>query len=69
MLYLGLTAIVFVPVFKTITHLPPYVGMMLSLAIVTLVGEILSSRQFSIHQLNEFNPKTHSSSPIFRALI
>ena len=27
-LYLGLASIIFVPVFKTITHLPPYVGMM-----------------------------------------
>ena len=53
MLYLGLLSIVFVPIFKTITHLPPYVGMMLSLAVVTLVGEILSSRQFSIHTLND----------------
>ena len=70
MLYLGLLAIVFVPIFKTITHLPPYVGMMLSLAVVTLVGEILSSRQFSIHNLNDspVNAETHSSSPIFRAL-
>ena len=32
MLYLGLAAIVFVPVFKMATHLPPYVGMMLSLS-------------------------------------
>ena len=71
MLYLGLTAIVFVPVFKTITHLPPYVGMMLSLAIVTLVGEFQSSRQFSLDQLNELpqNQNTaHSASPIFKAL-
>ena len=68
MLYLGLFAIVFVPVFKTITHLPPYVGMMLSLAIVTLIGEILSSREFSIHNLNDSPGETHSSSPIFRAL-
>ena len=71
MLYLGLSAIVFVPIFKTITHLPPYVGMMLSLAIVTLVGEILSSRKFSIHHLNDSavnQAETHSSSPIFRAL-
>ena len=71
MLYLGLTAIVFVPVFKTITHLPPYVGMMLSLAIVTLVGEILSSKQFRLDQLNELtqNQNTaHSASPIFKAL-
>ncbi|MEN8187532.1 MAG: sodium:proton antiporter NhaD, partial [Bacteroidota bacterium] len=34
MLYLGLGSIMFVPVFKTVTHLPPYVGMMLSLSIV-----------------------------------
>ena len=34
MFYLGLGAILFVPIFKTITHLPPYVGMMLSLAVV-----------------------------------
>ena len=68
MLYLGLLSIVFVPIFKTITHLPPYVGMMLSLAVVTLVGEILSSRQFSIHNLNDSTAETHSSSPIFKAL-
>ena len=34
MLYIGLGAIIFVPFFKTITHLPPYVGMMLSLSVV-----------------------------------
>lgn len=67
MLYLGLTSIVFVPIFKTITHLPPYVGMMLSLSVVTLVAEILSSRQFSISQLDESNGN-HSKSPVFKAL-
>ena len=41
MLYLGLGAIVFVPIFKTLTHLPPYVGMMLSLGIVWLVSEYI----------------------------
>lgn len=41
MLFLGLGAIVFVPVFKTLTHLPPYVGMMLSLGIVWLVSEYI----------------------------
>ena len=71
MLYLGLTAIVFVPIFKTITHLPPYVGMMLSLAVVTLIGEIISSREFSLTQLNDSTDNemtAHSSSPILRAL-
>jgi Na+/H+ antiporter NhaD/arsenite permease-like protein len=41
MLFLGLGMIVFVPIFKTITHLPPYVGMMLSLGIVWLVSEYI----------------------------
>lgn len=40
-LYLGLGAIVFVPIFKTLTHLPPYVGMMLSLGVVWLVSEYI----------------------------
>lgn len=48
MLYLGLAAIVFVPFFKTITHLPPYVGMMLSLAVVATFAEIYSSSKFAI---------------------
>lgn len=41
MLFLGLGAIMFVPVFKTITHLPPYVGMMFVMGIVWLVSEYL----------------------------
>lgn len=41
MLYLGLGGIVFVPLFKTITHLPPYLGMILSLSVVWLVSEYI----------------------------
>ncbi len=52
MLYLGLAAIVFVPIFKMITHLPPYVGMMLSLAFVATFAEILSRRKFSLTDFN-----------------
>lgn len=48
MLYLGLGAIVFVPIFKTVTHLPPYVGMMLSLAVVATFAEIYSNSKFNI---------------------
>jgi Na+/H+ antiporter NhaD/arsenite permease-like protein len=33
--------IVSVPIFKTITHLPPYVGMMLALGVVWLVSEYI----------------------------
>ena len=48
MFYLGLAGILFVPVFKTVTHLPPYVGMMLSLAVIAAVAEFLSNKEFSI---------------------
>ena len=41
MLFLGLGAIVFVPIFKTLTHLPPYMGMMLGLGVVWLVSEYI----------------------------
>lgn len=39
MLYVGIGGLMFVPVFKTITHLSPYVGMMLALGVVWLVSE------------------------------
>ncbi|MGB5431307.1 sodium:proton antiporter NhaD, partial [Eudoraea sp.] len=52
MLYLGLGSIVFVPFFKTITHLPPYVGMMLSLAVVAAFAEIYTSAKFSISSVD-----------------
>ena len=41
MLIVGVGALIFVPVFKAITHLPPYVGMMLGLGIVWLVSEFI----------------------------
>ncbi|WP_417445184.1 sodium:proton antiporter NhaD [Joostella sp.] len=53
MLYLGLGMIVFVPLFKTVTHLPPYVGMMLSLAVVATFAEIYSNKKFAISGVNE----------------
>lgn len=37
----GLGGLLFVPVFKAITHLPPYMGIMLSLGLVWLVSEFM----------------------------
>jgi Na+/H+ antiporter NhaD/arsenite permease-like protein len=42
MLSLGIGALIFVPVFKTITHLPPYIGMLLGLGILWVVSEIIN---------------------------
>lgn len=41
--FLGIGALIFVPVFKTITHLPPFMGMLLSLGVMWIVTEILHS--------------------------
>jgi Na+/H+ antiporter NhaD/arsenite permease-like protein len=38
---LGIGGLLFVPIFKTITHLPPFMGMMLSLSIIWIVTEML----------------------------
>lgn len=69
MLYLGLGLIVLVPVIKTVTHLPPYVGMMFSLGFFSLVAEVISNRQFSLtDQSSSGGGHGHSSSPTFGAL-
>jgi Na+/H+ antiporter NhaD/arsenite permease-like protein len=39
--YMGVGGLLFVPIFKTITHLPPYVGMLLSLGVLWIVTEII----------------------------
>jgi Na+/H+ antiporter NhaD/arsenite permease-like protein len=41
MLIMGVGGLIFVPIFKTFTHLPPYMGMMLSLGMVWLVSEYI----------------------------
>lgn len=65
MLILGLGMIIFVPIFKTITHLPPYMGMMLSLAVVSLVAEYISNRHFSISGVESHE---HAHGPTMKAL-
>jgi len=40
-LILGVSGLLLVPIFKTITHLPPYMGMLLSLGLLWVISEIL----------------------------
>ena len=61
MLYIGLGAIIFVPIFKTITHLPPYIGMIFSLGIVWLASEF-------IHPEENFDKKNNTSYSVHKAL-
>lgn len=41
MFALGLGGLLFVPIFKTVTHLPPYMGMLMSLSVVWIASELL----------------------------
>ena len=68
MLYLGLSAIVFVPIFKTLTHLPPYVGMMLSLAVVATFAEIFSNAKINITSIDEEHTQHANHSPVHSSL-
>jgi Na+/H+ antiporter NhaD/arsenite permease-like protein len=72
MLYLGLGLIVFVPAFKTFTHLPPYIGMMMSLGVFSMVAETLSRKQFRTgvmrHDGSASSSDSHHPSPTFKSL-
>ena len=40
-LFMGVGSLLFVPIFKTITHLPPYIGILLGLGVMWTVTEIM----------------------------
>jgi Na+/H+ antiporter NhaD/arsenite permease-like protein len=69
MLIFGLFMIVMVPVFKTITHLPPYIGMMMSLSVIAITAEILSKRNisFSHSEREQLEGESHHG-PTLKAL-
>jgi len=69
MLVIGLAAIVFVPIFKMITHLPPYIGMMLSLSVVAIFAEVYSRSKFSMTEYGstESDANAHHS-PVHHSL-
>jgi Na+/H+ antiporter NhaD/arsenite permease-like protein len=41
MFFMGMGGLIFVPVFKSVTHLPPYLGILFSLGVIWLVGNIV----------------------------
>ena len=43
--FAGVAGLIFVPIFKTVTHLPPFMGMMLSLGVLWLITDILHRRK------------------------
>ena len=43
--FIGVTCLLFVPIFKTITHLPPYMGMLFSLGIMWVLTELIHHKK------------------------
>lgn len=43
--YVGIGCLLFVPIFKTFTHLPPYMGMLLSLGVIWVITEVLHNKK------------------------
>jgi Na+/H+ antiporter NhaD/arsenite permease-like protein len=43
--FIGLACLLFVPIFKAITHLPPYMGMLFSLGMMWVLTEIMHSKK------------------------
>lgn len=48
--FLGVAALLFVPAFKTITHMPPYMGILFSLGILWVVTELLHGNKDDDHR-------------------
>ncbi|HAG17076.1 MAG TPA: sodium:proton antiporter [Bacteroidales bacterium] len=44
-LAMGVGALLFVPIFKTITHLPPYMGMLLGLGVIWVTTELMHKKK------------------------
>lgn len=47
---IGVGFLVFTPVFKTITHLPPYMGILLGLSVLWIVTELMHKRRPEVYQ-------------------
>jgi Na+/H+ antiporter NhaD/arsenite permease-like protein len=56
MLFVGIGSLISVPIFKTVTHLPPYMGMMLGLGVLWIVSELINP------DLDDFDKKRYSAS-------
>ena len=50
--FLGLGALLFVPVFKTVTHLPPFMGILFGLSVLWIVTELMHKNK-SVHERKE----------------
>jgi Na+/H+ antiporter NhaD/arsenite permease-like protein len=56
MLIIGICGLISVPVFKTVTHLPPYLGMLLALGVLWVISEMINP------QMDEREKKQYTAS-------
>lgn len=47
---IGVAGLLFVPIFKSVTHLPPYMGMLFSLGVVWIVTEMIHRKKPDAHK-------------------
>ena len=50
--FIGLGALLFVPIFKTITHLPPFMGILFGLGVMWFLTEIIHNKKDEIDKNN-----------------
>ena len=48
--WMGISGLLFVPIFKNVTHLPPFMGMLLSLGVLWVTTEILHKHKPHDHK-------------------
>lgn len=69
MFYSGMSALLFVPVFKTFTGLPPFMGMLFSLGAMWVISEIINSSKDTedreLHSINYALKKIDTPSILF----
>ncbi len=50
MFFAGLTILICVPIFKAVTHLPPFLGILLGLGLLWMLGDLVHQKKEEIHK-------------------
>ena len=65
--WLGITSLLFVPVFKTVTHLPPYMGVLLGLGVMWVINAVIHKDRDVEKKRNNNVSKGHLLNRVFSA--
>lgn len=53
--FIGIAALIFVPVFKSTTHLPPFMGILIGLSVLWIITELLNKNRAYEHKITVTN--------------